>query len=109
MRRGKPRLAQGNIACTRGGRRTVSTQLSQIARKAQLDRKARFTSLAHLLTPGIPHGNVGSDEPAWRKWNRRGKYEAVRKRVGGKGSGHLGSRERHLSCTAGRDGLWLQM
>jgi RNA-directed DNA polymerase len=31
----------------------VSTQLSQIARKAQLDRKARFTSLAHLLTPAF--------------------------------------------------------
>src|SRR5215510_13522377 len=53
MRRGKPRLAQGNIACTHGGRRTVSTQLSQIARKAQLDRKAHFTSLAHLLTPAF--------------------------------------------------------
>jgi RNA-directed DNA polymerase len=29
----------------------MSTQLSQIAKKAQLDRKVRFTSLAHLLTP----------------------------------------------------------
>ena len=29
----------------------VSTQLAQIAKKAQLDRKVRFTSLAHLLTP----------------------------------------------------------
>jgi hypothetical protein len=29
----------------------MSTQLSQIAKKAKLDRKARFTSLAHLLTP----------------------------------------------------------
>ena len=29
----------------------MSTQLSQIAKKAKLDRKTRFTSLAHLLTP----------------------------------------------------------
>ena len=29
----------------------MSTQLVQIAKKAQLDRKVRFTSLAHLLTP----------------------------------------------------------
>ncbi|MGH8522870.1 MAG: hypothetical protein ACREXY_01190 [Gammaproteobacteria bacterium] len=29
----------------------VSTQLAQIAKKAKLDQKARFTSLAHLLTP----------------------------------------------------------
>jgi RNA-directed DNA polymerase len=29
----------------------VSTQLAQIAKKAKSDRKARFTSLAHLLTP----------------------------------------------------------
>src|SRR5258706_7545357 len=29
----------------------MSTQLSQIAKKAKLDRTARFTSLAHLLTP----------------------------------------------------------
>ena len=29
----------------------VSTQLAQIAKKAKLDRKVRFTSLAHLITP----------------------------------------------------------
>jgi group II intron reverse transcriptase/maturase len=29
----------------------MSTQLGQIAKRAKLDRKARFTSLAHLLTP----------------------------------------------------------
>ena len=29
----------------------MSTQLSQIAKKAKLEPKARFTSLAHLLTP----------------------------------------------------------
>jgi len=29
----------------------MSTQLSQITRKAKIDRKVRFTSLAHLLTP----------------------------------------------------------
>ena len=29
----------------------MSTQLVQIAKKAELDRKVRFTSLAHLLTP----------------------------------------------------------
>src|SRR5262249_31822468 len=31
----------------------MSPQLSQIAKKAKLDPKARFTSLAHLLTPGL--------------------------------------------------------
>src|ERR1700739_1040806 len=29
----------------------MSTQLSQIAKKAKLDRTVRFTSLSHLLTP----------------------------------------------------------
>ena len=29
----------------------MSTQLAQIAKRAKLDRKVRFTSLAHLLTP----------------------------------------------------------
>ena len=29
----------------------MSTQLSQIAKRAKLDRKARFTSLAHLPPP----------------------------------------------------------
>jgi hypothetical protein len=32
-------------------RMKVSTQLVQIAKKAKLDRKVRFTSLAHVLTP----------------------------------------------------------
>ena len=31
----------------------MSTQLSQITKKAKLDRKVRFTSLAHLLTPAF--------------------------------------------------------
>jgi group II intron reverse transcriptase/maturase len=31
----------------------MSTQLGQIAKKAKLDRHARFTSLAHLLTPAF--------------------------------------------------------
>jgi RNA-directed DNA polymerase len=44
---------------------TVSTQLSQIARKAQLDRKVRFTSLAHLLTPAFL-------KETWGMMNRRG-------------------------------------
>lgn len=50
-RRGRSRLAQGNTACTHGDRAKVSTQLSQIAEKARKDCRARFTSLAHLLTP----------------------------------------------------------
>ena len=29
----------------------MSTKLAQIAKRAKLDRKVRFTSLAHLLTP----------------------------------------------------------
>jgi RNA-directed DNA polymerase len=42
----------------------MSTQLSQIAKRAKLDRKARFTSLAHLLTPEFL-------KETWGKMNRR--------------------------------------
>jgi retron-type reverse transcriptase len=42
----------------------MSTQLSQRAKKAKLDRKARFTSLAHLFTPEI-------FKETWGKMNRR--------------------------------------
>ena len=55
----------------------MSTQLSQIAKKAKLDRKARFTSLAHLLTPAFLTGDLGHDEPARGKRHRRGKHRAV--------------------------------
>ena len=43
----------------------VSTQLAQIAKKAKLDRKVRFTSLAHLLTPEFL-------KETWGTMNRRG-------------------------------------
>ena len=43
----------------------VSTQLVQIAKKAQLDRKVRFTSLAHLLTPEFL-------KETWKAINRQG-------------------------------------
>jgi len=43
----------------------VSTQLAQIAKKAKLDRKVRFTSLAHLLTPEFL-------KDTWATINRRG-------------------------------------
>jgi hypothetical protein len=43
----------------------MSTQLAQIARKAKLDRKVRFTSLAHLLTPEFL-------KETWGRLNRRG-------------------------------------
>ena len=46
-------------------RRRVSTQLAQIAKKAKSDRKLRFTSLAHLLTPEFL-------TETWRQMNRRG-------------------------------------
>src|ERR1700677_1463632 len=42
----------------------MSTQLSQIAKRAKLDRKARFTSLVHLLTPEFL-------KETWGKMNRR--------------------------------------
>jgi group II intron reverse transcriptase/maturase len=42
----------------------MSTQLSQITKKAKLDRKVRFTSLAHLLTPEFL-------KETWGKMNRR--------------------------------------
>jgi hypothetical protein len=43
----------------------VSTQLVQIAKKTQLDRTVRFTSLAHLLTPEFL-------KETWKRINRRG-------------------------------------
>jgi RNA-directed DNA polymerase len=43
----------------------MSTQLDRIAAKAKADRKVRFTSLAHLLTPAIL-------TETWRQMNRRG-------------------------------------
>ena len=46
-------------------RRKVSTQLAQITKKAKLDRKVRFTSLAHLLTPAFL-------EETWETINRHG-------------------------------------
>ena len=42
----------------------MSTELSQITKKAKLDRKVRFTSLAHLLTPEFL-------KETWGKMNRR--------------------------------------
>src|SRR2546428_349081 len=43
----------------------MSTQLGQINAKAKTDRKLRFTSLAHLLTPEFL-------EETWRQLNRQG-------------------------------------
>jgi RNA-directed DNA polymerase len=62
--RGRARLAEGHITCTHGDGGTMSTQLSQIALKAQWDQKARFTSLAHLLTPDFL-------KETWAKMNRK--------------------------------------
>lgn len=43
----------------------MSTKLDQIAKKAKLNRKVRFTSLAHLLTPEFL-------KETWKTINRRG-------------------------------------
>jgi RNA-directed DNA polymerase len=43
----------------------MSTQLDRIAAKAKADRKVRFTSLAHVLTPTFL-------TETWRQMNRRG-------------------------------------
>jgi RNA-directed DNA polymerase len=43
----------------------MSTQLDRIAAKAKADRKVRFTSLAHVLTPAFL-------TETWRQMNRRG-------------------------------------
>jgi RNA-directed DNA polymerase len=43
----------------------MSTQLDRIAAKAKADRKVRFTSLAHVLTPAFR-------TETWRQMNRRG-------------------------------------
>src|ERR1035438_7739359 len=53
----------------------MSTQLSQIAKRAKLDRKARFTSLAHLLTPEFL-------KETWGKMNRRAAGGADGERAG---------------------------
>src|SRR5215472_15179861 len=58
-------LVQGNIPCTPRGRRRMSTQLDQIAKKAKSNPKVRFTSLAHLLTPEFL-------KETWKQMNRRG-------------------------------------
>src|SRR5258707_14088591 len=47
------------------GRRRMSTQLDQIAKKAKSNPKLRFTSLAHLLTPEFLM-------ETWKQMNRRG-------------------------------------
>src|SRR6202045_5542469 len=62
--RGRVRLGWRNTARTHGDGKKVSTQLAQITKKAELDRKARFTSLAHLLTPEFL-------KETWGKMNRR--------------------------------------
>jgi len=43
-------LRRGTSSALRG-RDRMSTELSKIAEKAKTDKKLRFTSLAHLLTP----------------------------------------------------------
>jgi len=63
--RGRVKLSRGNISRTSGDGQTVSTQLAQIAKKAKLDQKVRFTSLAHLLTPEFL-------KETWGMMNRRG-------------------------------------
>src|ERR1700679_3051349 len=63
-RRGRVRLGRGNTSRTHGDGAKVSTQLAQIVKKAKLDRKVRFTSLAHLLTPEFL-------KETWGKMNRR--------------------------------------
>lgn len=45
----------------------MTTNLSGIAKKAQDDRRLRFTSLAHLLTPAFLR-------ESWEKLNKRGTY-----------------------------------
>src|SRR5258705_11967018 len=47
------------------GRRRMSTQLDQIAKKAKSNPKLRFTSLAHLRTPEFLR-------ETWKQMNRRG-------------------------------------
>src|SRR5260370_18395369 len=53
------------MPCTLRGRRRMSTQLDQIAKKAKSNPKLRFTSLAHLLTPEFLI-------ETWKQINRRG-------------------------------------
>jgi len=57
-------LNRETFSALRGGKR-MSTQLDRIVEKARLDRKLRFTSLAHLITPEFL-------KETWWQMNRRG-------------------------------------
>src|SRR5215469_12880703 len=87
----------------------MSTQLSQIAKKAKLDPKARFTSLAHLLTSEFLKENLGKDEPESgrrSRWaERRGVWERARN---ANRSDLQTAKGRHLSGTAGSQGRYTQ-
>src|SRR4029450_14027472 len=61
----RTRFFRADTSLARRGRSTMSTQLRKIAAKAKQDPKARFTSLAHLLTPEFLR-------ETWRQRNRKG-------------------------------------
>jgi hypothetical protein len=45
----------------------MSTQLSQIAKKAGSEGAVYLVGT--LIDAGIPHGNMGNDEPARSQWD----------------------------------------
>jgi RNA-directed DNA polymerase len=61
----RTRFFRADTSPARRGRSPRSTQLRKIAAKAKQDPKARFTSLAHLLTPEFLR-------ETWRQLNRKG-------------------------------------
>src|SRR5687767_13930528 len=62
--RGRATPFGGHIPAPRG-RDRMNTKLARIAEKARADRKHRFTSLAHLLTPEFLL-------ETWKQMNRKG-------------------------------------
>ncbi len=66
----KSPIKRGNSRPYTRRRIKASTQLVQIAKKAQLDRKVRFTSLTHLLTPEFL-------KETWKTINRHGQVEST--------------------------------
>jgi hypothetical protein len=91
----------------------MSTQLDQIAKKAKLNPKLRFTSLAHLLTPEFL-------TETWKQMNRRGASgvdgETTKEfERGAKGAGHprrdrngpTGNRRSPMVSTEGGSLRWV--
>src|SRR3990167_8655572 len=64
-RGGAEQRLHGDTSSAHRSRKRMNTKLDRIAEKAKTDRKCRFTSLAHLLTPEFLM-------ETWREMNHKG-------------------------------------